>query len=77
MGEGTKYATVGGNPAGKFIEQINYQEIDEGEVRILNFNGNYCLFSKFSQAQPPSTARAGSYGQQPPPILEQPQQNKP
>ena len=30
MGEGSNYAGV--NPPGKFIEQINYQEIDEGEV---------------------------------------------
>ena len=33
MGEGTKHAS-GGLP-GKFIEQINYQEIDEGEVSLL------------------------------------------
>ena len=31
MGEGTKYAATAGDVR-KFIEQINYQEIDEGEV---------------------------------------------
>ena len=30
MGEGSKQAA--GSLPGKFIEQINYQEIDEGEV---------------------------------------------
>ena len=34
MGEGTKYATTAGDVR-KFIEQINYQEIDEGEVSDL------------------------------------------
>ena len=37
MGEGTKYATTAGDVR-KFIEQINYQEIDEGEVSDLNFS---------------------------------------
>jgi len=32
MGEGTRYASEPWAP-GKFIEQINYQEIGEGEVR--------------------------------------------
>ena len=31
MGEGTRYATEHQNAA-KFIEQINYQEIEDGEV---------------------------------------------
>ena len=35
MGEGTKYATTSGDVRMKFIEQINYQEIDEGEVSFL------------------------------------------
>ena len=30
MGEGTKQVTM--PPSGKFIADINYQEIDEGEV---------------------------------------------
>ena len=37
MGEGTKVHASGGLP-GKFIEQINYQEIDEGEVSQLNYS---------------------------------------
>ena len=32
MGESAKYAQA---PPGKFIEQINYQEIDEGEVSFF------------------------------------------
>ena len=35
MGEGSKYATASVNPPEKFIEQINYQEIDEGEVSFF------------------------------------------
>ena len=34
MGEGTRYASEPFAP-GKFIEQINYQEIDEGEVSFF------------------------------------------
>ena len=49
MGEGTKYATTGtANVRMKFIEQINYQEIDEGEVSFFYFVliHNVILFSK-------------------------------
>ena len=42
MGEGSKYATASVNPPEKFIEQINYQEIGEGEVRKLS-----CLFLSY------------------------------
>ena len=41
MGEGTRYASEPFAP-GKFIEQINYQEIGEGEVRKLS-----CLFLSY------------------------------
>ena len=34
MGEGTKQVTL--PPPGKFLEEINYQEIVEGEVRNLS-----------------------------------------
>ena len=36
MGEGTKQVTL--PPPGKFLEEINYQEIVEGEVRNLSMN---------------------------------------
>ena len=36
MGEGTKYASTSGDVRMKFIEQINYQEIDEGEVSFIH-----------------------------------------
>ena len=36
MGEGTKQVTL--PPPGKFLEEINYQEIVEGEVRIWGFS---------------------------------------
>ena len=40
MGEGTKFTGV--SPPGKFIEQINYQEIDEGEVSAGQFSFSNC-----------------------------------
>jgi hypothetical protein len=43
MGEGTKYATTSGDVRMKFIEQINYQEIDEGEVSFFHGAPKSCL----------------------------------
>ena len=43
MGEGTKYASTSGGVRMKFIEQINYQEIDEGEVSFFHGAPKSCL----------------------------------
>ena len=43
MGEGTQRVTL--PPPGKFLEEINYQEIIEGEVKNYLFSSPENLFS--------------------------------